>query len=446
MNRVFDHMPVGEKGLKEIYKWIDRYVVDHSEIAEKIIIGKSEDHIWDIPAIIVTNKSVPIEKKQIAIISLARHGNERGTRVVGPEILNYLASNEAATIRNRQVVIVIPVVNPVGVINDSFNSSLYGITDHEKNIFGKLCAMFTPDMMIDFHSLGKVQGDKCDLGDMEVIIPANLTKWGMDEQIYQHVSNRLREAAGANGWPYEIHTLEDLNSYYFGDSETGKLPHRCIEEKVFLLHIQDTYERYDDFPNQMKYTNYTNGPAYMRWHTFVMGVETNHWSIKIEDGMGESGMIIARELLNMGNKRFAWEKYDGYPTNLIIGNFRISVRATGKTPGERRESRERIWGERSNFNILKREFLEDPKVTLAQLGYNGDKAPLYVDLCLRMRQDGINKVLVDEREVEFETFKDNCSTYLSIPIVINAPGLSKIKIIHETYKKRENLKKGVNNP
>ena len=342
---VFDHMPMGEEGLKEIYSWLDEYVNQHSAIAKKIILGKSENGTYEIPAIIITNRSIPGDEKQNAIVTLARHGQERGARVVGPEILNFLASDEASETRDHQTVVVVPVVNPEGVVQDQFNSSMYGITDLEKRIFGKLCSTYPPDMMIDYHSLGKSDATKYDRGDMEVILPANSTKWGMDEQIHQYVAGKMLEAAEDNGWPYEIHTLEDLSFYYFGEP-TGRLPQRYLQEKVFLLHIQNAYERYDAVDTLPGYTNYTCGPAYHRWHTLVFGMETNHWAIKPEEGLGESGMIPCKALLEMGNHRFSWEKDPGYPTNILCGDFRISIRATGNNPGERRISREKIWNER----------------------------------------------------------------------------------------------------
>jgi len=420
--------------LREVYSWIDSYVKDNQKIADKISLGKSEDNKWDIPAVIVTNKSISDDEKQNAVVTLTRHGQERGTRVVGPEILNYLASDDASEIRDKQTVIVVPVINPVGFVLDEFHSTMFGITDLEKKVWGNLCANFTPDMMMDYHSLGKSDATKYDRGDMEVIIPANSTKWGMDEQIYQYVVSRMVEAAAAKGWPYEVHTLEDLSFYYFGEP-TGRLPQRYMQEKVFLLHIQNTFEHYD-FPKKMSaYTNYTNGPAYLKWHTLVFGMETNNWAIKVEDGLGESGLIPCQTLLNMGNTRFPWEKYAGYPINLVVGDFRISVRASGKNPGERRISREKLWNERANFDILKREMLEDPETTLAEVGYLGENVPLEFDLCLRMRQNLIKKVMIEDQEVKFETFKDDCSTFLSIPVTVDKPGLLKLKITHEPYKR-----------
>ena len=435
MMPVFDHMPMGEKGLKEIYSWVDRFVRDNKKMADKIILGKSEDGKWDVPAVVITNKAIPEAKKQIAIVTLARHGQERGARVVGPEILDWLASDDARETREKQTVVVVPIVNPTGVVLDEFHSTMYGITDHEKRIFGHLCSLFTPDMMIDYHSLGKSDATKYDRGDMEVIIPANSTKWGMDEQIYQYVANKMLEAAAAKGWPYEIHTLEDLSFYYFGEP-TGRLPQRYLQEKVFLLHIQNLYEHYDFPSGKPGYTNYTNGPAYNRWHTLVFGMETNHWSISVENGLAESGAVPCEALLKMGNQRFPWEKDPGYPTNIIVGDFRISIRPSGKNPGERRISREKLWNERFHFDILRREMLEDPKVTLVEVGYLGHGVPLKFDLCLRMRQDDIKKVLVEEKEARFETFKDDCSTYVSIPISLKKAGKLKLRVLHGPYRRK----------
>jgi hypothetical protein len=137
----------------------------------------------------------------------------------------------------------------------------------------------------------------------------------------------------------------------------------------------------------------------------------------------------------MGNERFSWEKEPGYPTNILVGDFRNSIRPLGRNPGERRISREKIWNERANFDILKREMLEDPEVTLVTVGYLGGNVPLDFELCLRMRQDIIKKVLVEKQEVKFETFKDNCSTFLSLPMSIKKAGLLKVKIIHDAYRR-----------
>ena len=136
----------------------------------------------------------------------------------------------------------------------------------------------------------------------------------------------------------------------------------------------------------------------------------------------------------MGNERFSWEKDPGYPTNLICGDFRISIRALGDTPGERRISREKIWNERENFTLFERA-LVDPETTLAKVGYMGNKLPLEFALCLRMREQVIKKVLIEDRETAFETFEDQCSTFLHIPISMEKEGELNLKIIHEPFQK-----------
>ena len=65
---------LGEEGLRQVYSWIDSFVKNNHEIADKINLGKSEDNKWDIPAVIVTNKSISAGERQNAIVSLTRHG------------------------------------------------------------------------------------------------------------------------------------------------------------------------------------------------------------------------------------------------------------------------------------------------------------------------------------------------------------------------------------
>ena len=74
---VFDHIPLGEKGLKEVYGWLESFVEKNKEIAFKKVLGKSPDN-WDIPAIFVTNRDVPDDDKQVAVVTAARHGQAGG--------------------------------------------------------------------------------------------------------------------------------------------------------------------------------------------------------------------------------------------------------------------------------------------------------------------------------------------------------------------------------
>jgi len=436
---IFQNIPMGEEGLKEVYSWLNEFVELNREIAHKKVIGKSENNC-DIPAVFVTNNDIDDDEKQIAVVTAARHGQEFGARVVAPEILRFLVSEEAKEIRDTQIVIVVPVVNPEGFVLNQFTSSLTGLTKTERKVLGSLFNNYPPDMIIDYHSLGAESGSFYDIGDMEVIIPANTTKWAMDEQIHQHVSQKMLDAAEEAGWPYEIHTLEDLATYYFGGRDPGNTPWAYMKEKIFMLHMQDYHDHFDTpeesfmtnptaKDGESGYTNYTCGPAYMKWHSLVFGMETNHYALSKAADVAESGKVPCAALLKMGSTRFPWEKDIGYPVNILHGDFRISIRPVGNNAAERRRSRTRIWGERHHFNMPHRK-MTDLNNTVAQVRYFGNDLPMQFALCLRMRQKNIESVSLGDKKLAFEIFKDRCSTFIYVPLTIEKAGILEVTISH----------------
>jgi hypothetical protein len=276
-----------------------------------------------------------------------------------------------------------------------------------------------------------LKAPKYDGGDIEVIIPSNPTKWAMDEQIHQYVANKMRDAAGDEGWPYEIHNLEDLWAYYFGGDDPGTTPWTYLQEKVFLLQMQDFHDNFD-IPESgaTRYNNYTNGPAYMKWHTLVFGIETNHWGIKEAGDIATSGLAPCKALLKMGSERFSWEKDRGYPVNILHGDFRNSIRPVGHNASEYRASRTRIWQERKNFNMPFRE-MPDQDTTVAKVRYFGKDLPMDFALCLRLRKSQpVNSIVTGYKKLAFETFEDSCSTFVYIPLVMDAAGIIEITIKH----------------
>jgi len=441
---IFKHIPWGERGLEEVYDWVDHFVTMNKRIAEKKIIGKSYPGNIDVPAVFITNRDIPDKDKQVAIITLTRHGQEVGTRVTAPEILNYLASDDAKKIRDTQLVIVVPVVNPEGFIQNKFNSLLTGLTKNERRVLGPFFSKYIPDVIMDYHSLGRWEGSFYDHGDMSVIVPANTTKWGMDEQIHQYLAHKMVDAAENAGYPYEIHTLEDIYCYYFGGRNIGNAAWTPIKEKTYLLTTQSPYDGYDapfldDVQPEKRlqpvkgysgYTNYTNGPAYRKWHPVVFGIETNHWSMTDAGDIAVSGLMPAKELLKIGSSRLSWEKDRGYPTNIVRGDFRMSIRSIGENDAERRASRIRLWGEKMNFDIPQREMMPDRETTIARLRYFGNDLPLEFAYCLRMRQKPIKSVTLGGKKLKFETFEDKCSTFLYIPLVVEKAGTIVLEIKH----------------
>jgi hypothetical protein len=192
--------------------------------------------------------------------------------------------------------------------------------------------------------------------------------------------------------------------------------------------MQDSYDHYD-IPPEDQYTNYTCGPAYLKWHTLVFGMETNHYALSRAGDIALSGLAPCKSLLEMGSTRLPWEKDKGYPVNILHGDFRISIRPLGKNASERRASRIRIWNERTNFNVPQRE-MADRETTIARVRYFGRNLPMEFALCLRMRQNNIQSITARGKEVPFETFKDSCSTFVYVPIVMEKAGTTELTIKH----------------
>ena len=67
---------------EDVYEKVDRFVEKNSEISRSESLGASVEG-REIRAVFVTDKSVPVQDKEVAVVVCGRHGNELGTRVVG---------------------------------------------------------------------------------------------------------------------------------------------------------------------------------------------------------------------------------------------------------------------------------------------------------------------------------------------------------------------------
>jgi hypothetical protein len=72
----------------------------------------------------------------------------------------------------------------------------------------------------------------------------------------------------------------------------------------------------------------------------------------------------------------------------------------------------------------------DQETTIARVRYFGWDLPMEFALCLRMRQNNIKGIATRGKEVQFETFKDHCSTYVYIPAIMEKAGTIEFAIKH----------------
>jgi hypothetical protein len=190
---IYDSFP----SLDEIYQGLDQFADTNSDIARIESLGLSaEDR--EIKAAYVTDNSIPAEKKEVALVICGRHGQELGTRVVGPALLDWLASAEGEETRQHQLVIVVPVANPDGCVRGEFWAPNDKLSETEENTIAALAEAYQPDAVIDIHSWG-------DLSDGEAVVTANTCHSGEDVFIHESIAAKMAEHAGAKGYPFLIH-------------------------------------------------------------------------------------------------------------------------------------------------------------------------------------------------------------------------------------------------
>lgn len=353
--------------LEEIYRHSEQFVRRHSEMARFELLGRSPEdrEVW---AVHVTDPGVDDAEKQVAVVVCGRHGSELGTRVVGPAVLDWLASAEAAETRRQQHVIVVPVANPDGCVRRSFWAPRDGLSDTETKTIAALAEAHQVDASIDVHSWG---GSR----DGEGIVTANTGGSGEDVFIYEALAARMASAAAQQGYPFHIH-----RSY-----------------------------------RPRGYNNFYSGPCYDKLHALVFGMEVNHSCLTPRQA-AESGLAVIKTLLFEGNTRAGWQMQEGYPNELLIGDFFTSIRATGSNAGERRKSRCRIWQNRSLFARPKREF-QRPGTVRVETVYSGQAPDCPFALVCRIpRSPELKRVRLNGEIVEPNTTRDECSTYVSVDV------------------------------
>ena len=149
--------------------WIDRFLDVHETIARAEVLAETVEG-RPIGAVHLTDPGVSENDKEVALIVIGRHGNEIGTRVVGPAVFEWPASAAAQEILERQHIIVVPVANPDGCAHTVFGLPVYRLSGLEKRSLLPLAAAHPPDVVLDILSLGRETGMGLNWGGLEAIV------------------------------------------------------------------------------------------------------------------------------------------------------------------------------------------------------------------------------------------------------------------------------------
>ncbi|MFC1876886.1 M14 family zinc carboxypeptidase [Thermodesulfobacteriota bacterium] len=296
----------------ELRDLLESMVLQNNDVAFAETIGYSPEG-REVRAIHITDRETPIEKKEIALVICGRHGDELGTRVVGPFLMEWLCSEKADSLLKQQYIILVPIANPDGCAKMMFGLPPDRLSKMEQQTILRIARKLVPDVVIDVHSLGKKKYGY-HWGGLQAVVIDPKADSGEDRFIVQNMACQMIQSVCDQGYHYLLH---DVDFYQ-------NLSHRAKA-------VSDA-----------GYNDHINKACYNAFHSLTFGVEVNHFFYS-PDVTGQSGKNIIRALLLMGNRLYPWEYYPGFPNRLLGGDFLSSIRARGASAGERRRSRHEIW-------------------------------------------------------------------------------------------------------
>ena len=307
--------------------WSER----HPKILSVERVGASVQGLG-IHLLTITDKSVHDGDKQIALIPCLHGGPERSGTSTAMHLVEWLLgdSPEAAGTRRKQIVLVMPIVNPEayfqtdrfgnangidpytggGAANWDLTTLTYKLLDKAPEIeaFLRVVDRYRPEVIADLHGIGLQEYAPDRLGDRRMY--QGQTMFEITGSAYSNYTLR----------PWDWRVIEAMIA---AGCEAGYPSDRfeADAQQSFggpgLHPVADRLWR--GAPNF-----YTAQYAYVKYHTMPSAYEI---------GWEESGVARIRGLLEIGNNVWDSEGVPGYPVNRVdafVGHFLTSYGATAE--------------------------------------------------------------------------------------------------------------------
>ena len=347
---------------------------------------------------VVTDPSSPGDDKQHALIVAGQHGGEESGRLGAIALARWLASDarDAAETRRRQLVTVIPCLNPDGALLDqrgnangvNLNRQFDPEAESREVEAGHLMALaeeFKPDTLADMHGLTSGGHD-------DLILIGGHKHYTEDVRLHHELAREMVAGAEAEGFPMCAHPV-DWSGWELNKPD-------CLV-----------------------------GYAYWRFHCISFLTEGDEGTLDAER-MAAAGLARMKPLVCAGNRRHPWFGYGGYPNGILGGVVRLSVRAAGTTAAERRANRSEVWPEIRRLPKLGRKRGTGPKEEI-ELELTDGKA-LETGFAFARRLPAGSKVKaaafdgcgLSEREAVpgYTTWSDGCSVFVQLSVERLDPG------------------------
>ncbi len=386
--------------MEDIQEKLEGLSSAHREAVEVKVIGQSYEG-RDMPMAVVTDRNLPADNKEVVLVIAGQHGSEEGGRISALALLDWLVSDEAGDTLKKQVVHVVPCVNPDGCERNT-SATAEGVNLNRCYTIGGKPATIEaravwavaeevkPDVAVDMHGLAGG-------GPQDMVMPIYTREYTEDARIHNLIAFQMVESAEAAGFPHFTHHLGWSGWMGSGASYCE----RC----------------------------------YNQFHSLAFLTESNE-SIYTPEEMYRSGRGRIVPLIRAGNVRWPWERYPGYPGRVNHGSFAYSLRAEGETAERRRASRIELWRKRSRFVESRRlapELRGAVKFVCHFLGPEALENACGIVTRI-MGHPAIKEVRVGGTALDPDalvTWRDQCSTFVDVVFAHMEPGEHRGEIRYE---------------
>jgi hypothetical protein len=326
------HYPTLAEYAETLRYWSEKY--SHILILEKR--GQSKE---GLPIFLArgTDRTVDDANKQIVLVTAMHAGAERSGATTILHFMEWLLGDSAAAAetRRKQIILLMPVVNPWG-FEKQRNSNSQGIDPYSgqrgaawdignltlrepkkapeivavKSVFDE----FQPDVHVDLHGVPLLwKGNQTVESCGTAYSNCSLRPWDW----------RVAETmiAGACEAGYGIDRAEADSQRLFWGPDMSSLADRFWSGRPFF---------------------YTAMYAYCRYHTLPITAEVS-WE--------ESGVARLKALMDIGNRTWEGEEAPGYPVNVVKSLEGHWVTSWGLNAAQRRHSRAELWQRQGTFTL-----------------------------------------------------------------------------------------------
>jgi acetyl esterase/lipase len=292
----------------------------------------------------VTDASVPAVDKQVCLVTALHSGPEHSGTTACLALLEWLLgdSPEAAETRRRQIVLFMPVVNPMALFHtDRFRNSK-GLDPYTavgplgKALDARTLALKNPEAASDVAAVLSV------VDEYQPEVHADLHGIGLQEYSPEQLGKRRL---------YQGHMMTEVTGSAYSNFTLRPWDWRVTEAMItagrdagypsdrFEADAQRSFTGPEVAPQAGKLWTgqsvlYTPQYGYLKYHTMILAMEVA-WE--------ESAVARMRGLLRLGNATWQDEHAPGYPVGRmksLIGRF---ITTWGRNAAERRASRAELW-------------------------------------------------------------------------------------------------------